>query len=432
MAWNMRSALILTLMAPLWVGCAEDDALEDQDLDTGEGDGFETSAGGTSGAGGSDGDDSPGSTDPSGGDPSGGSDTAGDSDGGPGDGGGGDGAGGEAPEPGQLTAGEWRDLDNWSYWLDLMQSGDWQTYVDGWNFHTTQRFAVAVTSDEGVSLADVPVSLVAGEAVLWSARTDVHGRAELFAGALGEDAEGPFSVHVEGEAVAEEVEPTSEDPIVIELPEASEPENVLDLMLMIDTTGSMGDELSYLQVELADVVDEVQTMAGDLEIRLSVNFYRDQGDAYVVREFPFTTDIDAALADLAAQGSDGGGNYPEAVVEALDSAVAAHQWSPSARARLLFLVLDAPPHRGSQGEALMNQRVQEAAEAGIRIIPVASSGVDKDTEFFLRFIDILTGGTYVFLTNDSGIGGDHIEPTIGEYEVEFLNDLLVRLIGDAI
>jgi len=69
------------------------------------------------------------------------------------------------------------------------------------------------------------------------------------------------------------------------------------------------------------------------------------------------------------------------------------------------------------------------SEMGIKIIPIASSGVDKETEFLLRFLSLTSGGTYVFLTNDSGIGGSHIEPTIGDYQVEYLNDLLVRLIN---
>ena len=46
---------------------------------------------------------------------------------------------------------------------------------------------------------------------------------------------------------------------------------------------------------------------------------------------------------------------------------------------------------------------------GIRLIPVASSGVDKSTEFMLRSFAIATGG---------------------EYQVEYLGDLIVRLIGE--
>jgi len=39
-----------------------------------------------------------------------------------------------------------------------------------------------------------------------------------------------------------------------------------------------------------------------------------------------------------------------------------------------------------------------------------------------------TNGTYVFITDDSGIGEDHIEATVGDYEIKTLNDLIVRLI----
>jgi hypothetical protein len=46
----------------------------------------------------------------------------------------------------------------------------------------------------------------------------------------------------------------------------------------------------------------------------------------------------------------------------------------------------------------------------------------------MRCMALATNGTYVFLTDDSGIGGKHIKPTTDEYKVELLNDLLLRLI----
>ncbi|MEZ4383724.1 MAG: VWA domain-containing protein [Nannocystaceae bacterium] len=335
------------------------------------------------------------------------------------------------PQPGQLTAGEWRDLDHWDFWLGLLAEPNWQAMEEMWRFYTSQRFAVVVEAD-GVHVGDAQVALLAGEETIWEARTDVDGRAELFAGIFGADAEGPLTIAVNGVVMVEEAAPAAADPIVLQIDPVDAPAQVLDLLFMIDTTGSMGDELQYLQAELADVIDEIQTLVGqDFALRLSFNFYRDDGDEYVVRPFPFTENVSDALATLAGQDWGGGGDYPEAVTEALDSAIADHEWSESAVARLTFLVLDAPPHNTPDNVGSMNVRVKEAAAKGIRIIPVASSGVDKDTEFFLRFIDIATGGTYVFLTSHSGIGGEHIEPTIGEYQVEFLNDLLVRLISEA-
>ena len=76
----------------------------------------------------------------------------------------------------------------------------------------------------------------------------------------------------------------------------------------------------------------------------------------------------------------------------------------------------------------MTKTVKALAAEGVRLIPVASSGVNTETEFLLRSWAVMTGGTYTFLTDHSGVGNSHLEPTVGEYEVEKLNDLMVRLL----
>jgi len=364
-------------------------------------------------------------------------------DGGPGEGGsagegGSDSEGdseGEQIPAGQLTAGEWRDLDHWSFWLDLLKQETWGAMVTRWKFDTTQRYAVVVESN-GVHVADASVTLLAGEQALWSARTDAHGEAELFASMFAAAPAGPLSLKVavggQSTTVAD-VQPASAEPIVVEVEKGPAPASVLDLMFVIDTTGSMGDELSYLQAELGDVIDRVRAGAGEgLKLRVSVNFYRDETDEYVVRSFPFSEDLDQVIEDLNAQGADGGGDWPEAVDAALVDAIDGHAWSESALARLCFVVLDAPPHEGQQPLARVQDSVRAAAAKGVRMIPLAASGVDKELEFLLRFSAIATGGTYTFLTDHSGIGGSHIEPTIGQYQVEYVNDMMVRLISKAL
>jgi hypothetical protein len=107
-----------------------------------------------------------------------------------------------------------------------------------------------------------------------------------------------------------------------------------------------------------------------------------------------------------------------------------HQWSENAKTRIAFLLLDAPPHHESQIIEELQSSIRMAAKKGIKVIPITASGIDKDTEFLMRFFSISTNSTYVFITDDSGIGNDHLEPSVGEYEVEFLNDLMVRLINE--
>jgi hypothetical protein len=353
--------------------------------------------------------------------------------------------GGEQIPAGQLTAGEWRDVDHWDFWLELFEpegedeqdiesiAPDWLDLELRWGYFTRERYGVAVTTAGGEPAIDVDVELSdADENVIWSARTDNRGHAELFAGLLGDDPLGPLSISARsGDATVavSEIEPNQRERIALVLDEAIAPPPALDLMFVVDTTGSMGDELRYLQVELGDALARVRDALGEqLELRVSVNFYRDHGDDYVVRSFPFTTNVDEALDQLAAQSAAGGGDYPEAVDEGLADAIHDHDWSDRATARLLFLVLDAPPHEDQASIDRIATAVRGAVQQGVRIIPLAGSGVDKPTEFLMRAFALATGGSYVFLTDDSGIGNPHLEPTVGEYEVELLNDLLVRLI----
>lgn len=346
--------------------------------------------------------------------------------------------GNEEIDPGQLTAGEWRDLDNWEYWTELFDAqgeSSWEQMETTWEYRTRTRIPVVVSNGSNPAV-DVMLNLIdqATEKVVYTSRTDNRGRAELFTG-LFSSTSGPYEIRAtkgNASAAVQVSETTLTEAVEIELA-APAPPAVVDLMFVVDTTGSMCDELSYLQAELKNVIEKVHSSnQSGLSIRTSVNFYRDFQDEYVVRPFPFTTDVDTTMGKLAAQSCGGGGDYPEAVHSALQNALLEHQWSEQAVARLLFLVLDAPPHEEPAVKQSLHESTLRAAELGVRIIPVASSGVDKKTEFFLRFIDIATGGTYVFLTNHSGIGGDHIEPTIGQYEVEYLNDLLIRLINEAL
>ncbi|MDE7230229.1 MAG: VWA domain-containing protein, partial [Oscillospiraceae bacterium] len=202
----------------------------------------------------------------------------------------------------------------------------------------------------------------------------------------------------------------------------------LDLMIMCDTTGSMSDELEYLKAELSDIVKKIKSDNANIPTRVSVNFYRDTEDEYEVRQFPFSENIDEVVKAIGEQSAEGGGDFPEAVHTALDSAVNKHDWNEDS-VKIMFLVLDAPPHSDTQIVDSVNAYVAKAAEMGIRIIPIASSGIDKSTEYLLRTMAFTTGGTYTFLTNDSGIGGDHIEPTVGAFNVEKLGDMMVRIVN---
>ena len=170
-------------------------------------------------------------------------------------------------------------------------------------------------------------------------------------------------------------------------------------------------------------------MITDLSMYTGSVFYRDQGDLYLTRLSPFTSDISSTMAFIKEQWAEGGGDTPEAVHTALDVALKQLQWHNDAYAKMAFLLLDAPAHKDHEGviESLQASITAFAAN-GIKIIPVFCSSGEKECEFMCRQFAILTGGTYVFLTDDSGVGGDHVTPTVGDYQIEHLNNLIYRLI----
>jgi hypothetical protein len=75
------------------------------------------------------------------------------------------------------------------------------------------------------------------------------------------------------------------------------------------------------------------------------------------------------------------------------------------------------------------QAIDALRKRGVVVYPVAASGADDACEFIMRSAALLTGGQYLFLTDDAWKGESHGEPHIPYYQVEKLNALMVRMIA---
>jgi hypothetical protein len=200
----------------------------------------------------------------------------------------------------------------------------------------------------------------------------------------------------------------------------------LDLALVIDTTGSMGDEIRYLQAEVKAISQAIRDRFPEVEQRYSLVVYRDSQDEYVTRVFDFTPDLDAFHRNLSAQDANGGGDVPEAMHEGLEKALEL-SWRREETARVLFLLADAPPHQ--QYVQRTAGAIDKLRQGGVAIYPVAASGTEETTELIMRVSAMLTGSEYLFLTDDSGVGNAHAEPNIPFYHVERLDHLMTRMIA---
>ena len=333
---------------------------------------------------------------------------------------------------GKVTAGEWRDLDHWTFWSDLMTKQDqegtgYSAMSSYWGLYTNNRVAVRVKDANGAVQKDVPVRLICKECgpsvVLYEARTDNRGETNLFVGLtqLREEVEdSTLMLIVDGmpQEIAVQVTRWGDEVVWNECTASVPATTNIDIAFIVDATGSMSDEIDFLKADLTNIITTVQNNHAEANIRTAALFYNN-----------FTSDLSQTVAFIQKQNADGGGDFPEAVHTALEAGLQELSWREESSIRLAFMLLDAPPHKRNDVIESLQFSIPRYASHGIRIIPVAASGIDKQTEFFLRFTAISTDGTYVFLTNHSGVGGDHIEATVGDYEVELLNELIVRLIN---
>lgn len=339
-------------------------------------------------------------------------------------------------ESGQLTAGDIDDNLNWAHYLKyyrrkedkLPQDLSWPNLQD--------RVVIKVKDENGDPFSCAMVS-VGGQEL--PAGTD--GRLHIFPHVDDVVANDISSWNLLARApdgtcpdfCADSFVPSEsavEGTLDMQIPQIASLPNKMDLALVVDTTGSMCDELRYLQAELSSVVRSVVSNSmvlektGDVDVRVAIVLYRDDGDEYVVRVEDFT-DINAAFTFLQAAGCDEGGDYPEAMDQALSRTLEL-QWRSGNVARVAFVVADAPPHdedlQATLGAALGLRR------QGIRLYGLAASGVAETAEYLMRLMSLLTGARYTWLTDDSGIGNPHAEPSVVCYQVTRLDQLLLRVL----
>lgn len=315
--------------------------------------------------------------------------------------------------------------NNDDHWVSFVSAES--EYLFDWT-NALDRYTITVTNGkENIEGAKVEYLDGNGKAI-FTAISDNKGKAYIYPGMADGKGEKIRITSPDGKQdVVKELAGMKQTGLKVTLPDAVNAPKKLDIMFMVDTTGSMSDELKYLQVEIDDVIGRIGKDNGDLPIRTSVNFYRDEGDDYVVRTYPFRNNVKIVQDSLSDQSAHGGGDYPEAVHTALDKAINSHAWCEDST-KIMFLVLDAPPHKEKSEEYL--KAISQCAEQGIRLIPVASSGVDEGTEYILRSSALITGGKYVFLTDDSGVGLSHKKPSADSYAVKKLNDIMVKLVSE--
>jgi hypothetical protein len=132
----------------------------------------------------------------------------------------------------------------------------------------------------------------------------------------------------------------------------------LDLVICLDTTGSMRRYINAVRAGLIPMLQEM--LSGFPSFRIGMVRFKDYNEIYLTRIIPFTSNFRQFQNELNAIRVQGGGDIPEAVYEALYDGATRFPWQ--AEAKVMILIGDAPPHptpRGRITKAMVDQAIEE-------------------------------------------------------------------------
>jgi len=211
----------------------------------------------------------------------------------------------------------------------------------------------------------------------------------------------------------------------------------LDIVFIFDTTGSMGEEIARLRKTLEIINLNIASLPAKPQVRFGMVLYRDQGDKYVTRVVPLTSDLAKFQKELNKVEAGGGGDGPEDLQSALDDTIHKIKWNKDG-VRLGFIITDAESHLDYGQKFTYANAAHEAKKAGIKFFSIGTGGLPLSGEFILRQIAQYTYARYIFLTygekgeSSGGKEGSVSHHTGANFQTDKLESIIIRFAREEI
>ncbi len=336
-----------------------------------------------------------------------------------------------APAESGLRAGFSDDNAQFNYYLKFLD--DYGRKVDNYPLRIAERIVIKVEDAEGRPVLGADVTVSANGKQLASGKTYASGEFMLYPLEMGEASVYRLSVSYAGRKAEAEVARQGPRTVVVSLSGRRSPPSPmpLDLLFILDTTGSMGEEIHRLRDTIEIIKANVSAVKPEPLVRFGLVLYRDQGDIYVTKRVPMTTDLEAFQRQLAKVEADGGGDNPEDLQSALQEALRGTDWNETG-IRLAFVITDAPPHLDYGQSYTYAEAAREAKQRGIKIHSVGTGGLPLAGEYILRQLAQYSHGRYIFLTyGERGESEGGVEASVSHhsgdnYQTDKLEAIIIR------
>ena len=336
-----------------------------------------------------------------------------------------------------LKAGFVDDNKQFNYFLNFLEK--YTRQVASLSINITERIILNIKDGQGKSLPDAKIKIFAGKTELESGLSYSDGR-YLFFPSEYKKRYYEYRLEVEYSGITKKVmiyrQGKREIDISIANIQKASSENIpLDILFVLDTTGSMGEEIRRLRNSIEIINLNISEISPTPDIRYGLVLYRDIKDIYNTKIIPLNDSLPEFQRHLSMVTSDGGGDRSENLQAALEDALTKISWRKNG-VRLAFIITDAPPHLDYGQDYTYVNAVHDAKKKGIKLFSIGTGGLPLGGEYVLRQISQYTFANYVFLTygekgeSEGGAPGS-VSHHIGEnFQTDKLEAIIIRKVKE--
>ncbi len=331
-----------------------------------------------------------------------------------------------AAAPSGVQAGEWDDNANYRDYLKWLK----ETERGIAKLDISERQFVVVRDKDGKSVPNCPVT-IRGTKGSTTLLTSTAGRVLVFPKAFKLGDQLTASTTCAGSQVAHSLGGKLDDITELSLTTSRvlPAQRAIDLAFVLDTTGSMSEEIDAVKATIHAVAKQLST--DQTSVRIGLVEYKDRSDDTVARVFPFSSDLAAFSRKISGLTANGGGDLPEDMHAGLNAALDKLQWRSTAVTRMVIVIADAPPHLDYQGPHY-GDAAMRAAKSGIKLYTVSASGMDTTGQIVMRQMAQFTGAANLFVlrggAGPQSVGGGDPKSSCGGTQEQYASGNLDRLV----
>ncbi len=332
-----------------------------------------------------------------------------------------------------LRAGFADDNKQFNYYLSFLEK--YKSSVNHYPLNINERIHFIVQDAAGKPICNADVAVYAGNKLLTSGKTYADGSFFFFP-SLYDPQLNEFSIrYTYQQHTVEKIFSRNDkrlQPLRTDRNRTPWQEIPLDILFILDTTGSMGEEINRLKTTIDLIHLNLTSLKPQARVRFGMVLFRDKQDEYTTKVIPLTEDVALFQKELQQVSADGGGDTPEDLQTALKVAIEEIDWNPHG-IRLGFIITDAPPHLDYGQTYTYLDAARDAKKQGIKLFSVGTGGLDLMGEYILRQISQFTYAKYIFLTygekgeSDGGKPGSVSHHTGSNYQTDKLEAIIIQL-----